>query len=240
MGNGESTPSVTDSAEPPTVVTAPNGLRVERAQASRLVDSAEEVGASDTDAVLLERWRAYRDEAAFESLVARYRPFLLNYARRFVVTDEDTTQELVAMAFEVLCPDTVAFGEATATPEQEVVMLLGLPSPGVNSHPALAHLRHELEAARHPHLVFVNPPIPPLPAPYAALVSPVDSTQPESTGAGPADQPAPDHGILATATVLRGSIPLAEGMHVPLIRFLAAQANPFSHETNDHQSRRFH
>jgi hypothetical protein len=116
-------------------------------------------------------------------------------------------------------PDTVAFGEATATPEQEVVMLLGLPSPGGNSHPALAHLRHELEAARHSHLVFVNPPIPPLPAPYAALVSPVDSTQPESTGAGPAEQRAPDHGILATATVLRGSIPLAEGMHVPLIRF---------------------
>jgi hypothetical protein len=98
-------------------------------------------------------------------------------------------------------------------------MLLGLFSPGFNSHPALAHLRHELEAARHPHLVFVNPPIPPLPAPYAALVSPVDSTQPESTGAGPADQPAPNHGILATATVLRGNTPLAEGMHVPLIRF---------------------
>jgi hypothetical protein len=74
---------------------------VKRGQASRLVNSAEEVGASDTDAVLLERWRGYGDEAAFESMVARYRPFLLNYARQFA--DEHEAQDLVEMAFEYLC-----------------------------------------------------------------------------------------------------------------------------------------
>jgi RNA polymerase sigma factor (sigma-70 family) len=110
MGNGESAPSVTDAAVPPTVATEPNGLRVERAQASQFPESAEEVGASDTDAVLLERWRAYGGEAAFESLVARYLPFLLNYARRFV--DEDSAKDSVPLAFECLCSQPIQVKDA--------------------------------------------------------------------------------------------------------------------------------
>jgi RNA polymerase sigma factor (sigma-70 family) len=110
MGIGESTPSVIDPAEPPTLVTEPNGLPVEGGQASRLVDSAEEVGASNTDAVLLERCRVHGDEAAFESLVARCLPFLLNYARRFV--DEDSAKDSVALAFECLCSQPIQVKDA--------------------------------------------------------------------------------------------------------------------------------
>jgi RNA polymerase sigma factor (sigma-70 family) len=84
LGIGASTPPVTDPAEPPTVVTEPNELRVEGGRASQSPESAEKVRASDTDAVLLERVGVLGDESAFEILVARYRPRLLTCARGLV------------------------------------------------------------------------------------------------------------------------------------------------------------
>ena len=104
--NAEATTSSADLATPPMGgTTEPSGRRVRRGQVSRSIEPAEDAGVPDTDAALLERWRAHRNEAAFGSLMFRHRPAVLSYARGF--TDDDTAQDLVAMAFEHICAQPI-------------------------------------------------------------------------------------------------------------------------------------
>jgi RNA polymerase sigma factor (sigma-70 family) len=110
-GHAEATTSTADLATPPMgVATEPSGRRVRRGQVSRSIEPAEDAGVPDTDAALLERWRAHRNEAAFGSLMFRHRPAVLSYARGF--TDEDTAQDLVAMAFEHICAQPIEVKDA--------------------------------------------------------------------------------------------------------------------------------